>query len=220
MSNKLIFLFFSLFYFQSSFCQQILYGIDLDKDYSSTKLSKVVVLNDQSVFYSARISSFNFVYSTIKTGFDPFKHPEKYYGRGLQNIKRIFGEPIKILIDTSTSKLKLLIKYNPSSNYGVVKKDTVLFNINTGEEYQYKKELYNPNPIPNTGFYVWKFKRKSNNYFIVYYGLSDFGLSLNITKFDNEELANNDIKRIILEAKRYDRKDYVIVAKDLNIADW
>lgn len=218
MNKKLIFLFLSLTFIQSSFCQTFLYGINLDKDYSDIKLSKETVLKDQSVFYSVKISSFDFVFSTVKSGFDPFKHPEKYYNKGLQNVKRVFGEPIKIFIDTS--KLKLSIKYNPTSNDGNIKKDTVLFNVNTGGEYPYNKELFKPNPIPNTSFYVWKFKRKTGNYFIVYYGLSGFGLSLNIRKFDNEEQANNDIKRIISEAKKYDRKDYIVISKDLNITEW
>lgn len=180
---KKLFLIIFLCYISTNISgQNILYGINFDKSYPEIKsegtknLSKVIILKDKSVFYRVRVSSFDFVFSAIQNGFDPFKNPKKYYKKGLLDIKKVFGEPINIYTDSS-------------------------FQIKTSD------------------FYLWKVKREKG-YFLVYYGLSDFGLSLNVTIFHNEETINEHIRNDIFAQQRFSGQVYHFNKKELNMPHW
>lgn len=91
-----------------NFCkgQKIIYGVNVDKAYPTIELEKEFTLKIQAVFYSVKIinKGQEFVFSTIEKGFGPFKKPERYYYKGLTDIKKVFGNPINIYTDTSFTK--------------------------------------------------------------------------------------------------------------------
>jgi len=94
--------------------QKIIYGINVDKEYPDIKefgtsnLEKEVVLKDKSLFYFVKISHSQFVFGAIgkkePTIFDTWNHPEKFYYRGLNDVKKVFGEPINIFLDSAKTK--------------------------------------------------------------------------------------------------------------------
>ena|SRR6266487_789914 len=74
----------------------------------TVNLEKEIKLKDQSVFYSIKITADYFIFSSLPPAnrrFDPFEHLQKYYKKGLVDIKRVFGEPLNIYSD-STFKTK------------------------------------------------------------------------------------------------------------------
>lgn len=180
---KKIFLILFLCYISTDISgQKILYGINFDKLYPEIKsegtknLYKVVVLKDKSVFYEVKISSYDFVFSAVHDGFEPFKNPQKFYKKGLFDVKKVFGEPISIFTDSSFLNLA-------------------------------------------SDFYLWKVKRKQG-YFFIYYGLSGFGLSLNIDKLDDEKAVNEKIRNSIYSHTLYTGRTLYIKTKELNMPDW
>lgn len=106
MKPFLLFFYLLTLIYSNALSQKILYGVNLDKTHPEVKGQKIIKLKDNSIFYSVIIRVGNqYLFSTVKKGFGPFKNSSKYYGQGLKDIKKVFGNPINIYTDTTlTSK--------------------------------------------------------------------------------------------------------------------
>ncbi len=75
------------------------------REVGTDNLEKVIVLKDKSLFYSVKVTYSYFVFSAIgnneHTIYDTWNNPERYYLKGLNDVKKVFGEPINIYIDTT-----------------------------------------------------------------------------------------------------------------------
>lgn len=89
--------------YSSIFCQKVLYGINVDKDYPQIKNQKEIKLKDNLVFSCATIQSKGdeITFSIFCDCCALPKHPPKNYGRVLIDLKKIFGQPINIYSDSN-----------------------------------------------------------------------------------------------------------------------
>jgi hypothetical protein len=105
--KKLVLIVLTFFILNNLFAQKVLYGFNIEKLYGSRySPTKTISLTDKSIFCQVQINfgGDELLFSQFCKTYNPFPNNEKKFPKCLQDIKKVFGNPINIYSDKEFTK--------------------------------------------------------------------------------------------------------------------